>query len=108
MISFIDKFSVIYFWSFNLNNISIIFAQLLALLKLHRVEYHNHEVIGNNMEEKIFLNQNELASRWGMSPRTLENWRSTGKGPAYVKIGGQVRYKFEDIKKLEETSQVGE
>ena len=108
MISFIDKFYVIYFWSFNLNNISIIFAQLLALLKLHRVEYHNHEVIGNNMEEKIFLNQNELASRWGMSPRTLENWRSTGKGPAYVKIGGQVRYKFEDIKKLEETSQVGE
>ena len=108
MINFIDKFSVIYFWSFNLNNISIIFAQLLALLKLHRVEYHNHEVIGNNMEEKIFLNQNELASRWGMSPRTLENWRSTGKGPAYVKIGGQVRYKFEDIKKLEETSQVGE
>jgi len=60
------------------------------------------------MEEKIFLNQNELAERWGMSPRTLENWRSTGKGPAYVKIGGQVRYKFEDIKKLEETSQVGE
>ena len=60
------------------------------------------------MEEKIFLNQNELASRWGMSPRTLENWRSTGKGPAYVKIGGQVRYKFEDIKKLEEKSQVGE
>jgi len=60
------------------------------------------------MEEKIFLNQNELASRWGMSPRTLENWRSTGKGPAYVKIGGQVRYKFEEIIKLEETSQVGE
>ena len=60
------------------------------------------------MEEKIFLNQNELAERWGMSPRTLENWRSHGKGPSYVKLGGQVRYKFEEIKKLEELSQVGE
>jgi len=60
------------------------------------------------MEEKIFLNQNELASRWGMSPRTLENWRSTGKGPKYVKLGGQVRYKIAEIEKLEENSQVGE
>lgn len=60
------------------------------------------------MEEKIFLNQNELASRWGMSPRTLENWRSTGKGPKYVKLGGQVRYKIAEIVKLEENSQVGE
>jgi len=60
------------------------------------------------MEEKIFLNQNELASRWGMSPRTLEGWRAHGKGPSYVKLGGQVRYKLEEIKKLEETSQVGE
>ena len=24
------------------------------------------------MEEKIFYNQEELAERWGMSPRTLE------------------------------------
>lgn len=60
------------------------------------------------MEEKILLNQNELASRWGMSPRTLENWRSTGKGPKYIKLGGQVRYKIAEIEKLEENSQVGE
>lgn len=59
------------------------------------------------MEEKIFLNQNELASRWGMSPRTLENWRSSGKGPAYVKLGGQVRYRITDIQKLEE-EKIGE
>ena len=36
-----------------------------------------------------------------MSPRTLENWRSLGKGPNYVKLGGQIRYKIEEIKKLE-------
>lgn len=29
----------------------------------------------------------ELAAMLGMSPRTLANWRSIGKGPPYVKIG---------------------
>ena len=29
----------------------------------------------------------ELAVMLGMSVRTLANWRSTGKGPPYVKIG---------------------
>lgn len=42
-----------------------------------------------------------------MSPRTLENWRSSGKGPAYVKLGGQVRYRITDIQKLEE-EKIGE
>ena len=31
------------------------------------------------MENKIFYNQEELAERWGMSPRTLENWRAKGE-----------------------------
>ena len=26
------------------------------------------------------------------SPRTLERWRSTGNGPAYVKVGRRVAY----------------
>ncbi|MCH4858786.1 helix-turn-helix transcriptional regulator [Bifidobacterium pseudocatenulatum] len=29
----------------------------------------------------------ELAAMLGMSVRTLANWRSTGKGPPYLKIG---------------------
>ena len=60
------------------------------------------------MENKIFYNQEELAERWGMSPRTLENWRAKGEGPTYIKIGGQVRYKYESIKKYEESQQEGE
>ena len=27
------------------------------------------------------------------SPRTLERWRSTGEGPAYVKVGRRVAYR---------------
>lgn len=33
------------------------------------------------------LNQIELADRWNISERTLERWRWTGEGPAYLKIG---------------------
>jgi predicted site-specific integrase-resolvase len=44
-----------------------------------------------------FLNQSRLASRWHLSPRTLERWRWKGEGPAYLKLGGRVVYRIEDI-----------
>ncbi len=47
------------------------------------------------------LNQTELAARWKVSPRTLERWRWTGEGPAYIKIGGRVVYRLEDIEAYE-------
>lgn len=36
----------------------------------------------------------ELLSAWGLdvSTRSLQEWRSTGRGPAYLKIGNQIRY----------------
>jgi hypothetical protein len=43
------------------------------------------------------LSQTELARRWQMSPRSLEKWRTLGIGPAYLKIGGAVRYRTEDV-----------
>ena len=47
------------------------------------------------------LNQIELSRRWGFSPRTLEGWRWFGKGPAFIKAGGKVRYRLEDIEAFE-------
>lgn len=44
-----------------------------------------------------FLNQSRLASRWQISPRTLERWRWKGEGPSFVKIGGRVVYRIEDV-----------
>jgi hypothetical protein len=43
------------------------------------------------------LTQAELADRWRISPRSLEKWRTLGLGPAYIKIGGRVRYLLEDV-----------
>jgi predicted site-specific integrase-resolvase len=47
------------------------------------------------------LNQSELADRWGISHRTLERWRWIGEGPPYLKIGGRVAYRIEDIERYE-------
>ncbi|MBO6773880.1 helix-turn-helix domain-containing protein [Thalassospira sp.] len=47
------------------------------------------------------LNQIELADRWNISHRTLERWRWTGEGPAFLKIGGRVVYRLEDVEAFE-------
>lgn len=47
------------------------------------------------------LHQVDLARRWKLSPRTLERWRWTGEGPLFVKLGGRVVYRLEDIEAFE-------
>lgn len=47
------------------------------------------------------LRQEQLAERWHMSPRTLEQWRWLGKGPRFLKIGARVLYREEDVEAWE-------
>lgn len=47
------------------------------------------------------LNQVQLARRWSLSPRTLERWRWRDQGPAYLKVGGRVVYRLEDVETFE-------
>ena len=47
------------------------------------------------------LNQIDLSRRWSLSPRTLERWRWLREGPEYMKIGGRVLYRLEDIEAYE-------
>jgi hypothetical protein len=35
----------------------------------------------------------------GLKVKTLANWRSEGRGPPWVKIGGRVRYPFDGLQK---------
>ncbi len=51
------------------------------------------------------LNQNQLADRWQISPRTLEQWRWLGKGPCFLKVGARVLYRASDVE-LYEASQI--
>jgi hypothetical protein len=47
------------------------------------------------------LNQIDLSRRWSISPRTLERWRWLEAGPQYLKIGGRVVYRLEDVESFE-------
>jgi hypothetical protein len=47
------------------------------------------------------LRQIDLARRWHLSPRRLERWRWTGEGPRYIKLGGRVVYRLDDIERYE-------
>ena len=47
------------------------------------------------------FNQVELSRRWRLSPRTLERWRFQGTGPRYLKVGGRVVYRLEDVEAYE-------
>jgi hypothetical protein len=44
----------------------------------------------------------ELAERWRISPRTLEQFRWKGVGPKFLKInGGRITYRLADIEAYE-------
>ncbi len=47
------------------------------------------------------ISQNELAKRWQISEATLERWRSQRKGPQFLRLGGQVRYRLADVEAYE-------
>jgi hypothetical protein len=45
--------------------------------------------------------QEDLARRWGISPRTLERWRLQRVGPPYLKLRGRILYRMEDVQEFE-------
>lgn len=51
--------------------------------------------------EKVAYNETELAKRWGISPKTLQRWRSEGRGPRYLKLSKRVVYPVDEIEACE-------
>lgn len=49
------------------------------------------------MRPMHYLPTPEAAQYLGLSPRTLEKYRTSGVGPAYRKLGGAVRYTLADL-----------
>lgn len=60
-----------------------------------------HEPAPPASKPQSHLTQLELARRWNKSVGTLERFRSEGIGPRFLKIGGTVRYRLEDIEAYE-------
>ncbi|MGA3891436.1 helix-turn-helix transcriptional regulator [Ralstonia nicotianae] len=47
------------------------------------------------------LTQRDLALRWGKAEATIARYRSDGVGPRFLKIGGAVLYRQEDVERFE-------
>jgi len=47
------------------------------------------------------LTENQLAERWNISVKTLQDWRRKGTGIKYLKLGKAVRYPVEIVEKYE-------
>lgn len=54
-----------------------------------------------NSDADVFLDENQLGTRWGVTPRMLQQARWKGAGCIYVKIGRMVRYRLSDVKAYE-------
>jgi len=44
------------------------------------------------------------AEWWGKSVRTVQRWRATGYGPAYLRLGGSVIYRMCDVLAFEDAA----
>jgi predicted DNA-binding transcriptional regulator AlpA len=55
--------------------------------------------------EKI-LNEKEVALATRLALPTLRNWRSLGRGPAYLKLGKAIRYRESDVQAYVEKSRI--
>lgn len=49
--------------------------------------------------ENRLLTPKDLEREYGISTKTLANWRSQGKGPAYFKLGNFIRYRGGEVEK---------
>ncbi|WP_436055809.1 helix-turn-helix transcriptional regulator [Pseudarthrobacter oxydans] len=47
--------------------------------------------------ESDLLTPEDLGNSWQLSPGTLANWRTHKKGPAFVRVGGVVRYRRDAV-----------
>ena len=48
-------------------------------------------------DDALVVGEARAAELLGVSPRTLQKWRVTGEGPAFIKLGKRVGYTRADL-----------
>ena len=64
------------------------------------------EILEKNFDISNTIEVDELAERWGVSKKTIDNRRYRGQGPSYFKIGGKIKYDLDDVKRMENDSHI--
>ena len=54
-----------------------------------------------SIKDPDLLTEQMLADRWHCSASRLQRWRAANTGPTYLKIGGKVLYRQEDVRAYE-------
>ncbi len=50
------------------------------------------------MSPNVYFDEEEVSRRYHIARRTLQRWRTTGEGPAFVRFGARrVKYREADI-----------
>jgi glycine/D-amino acid oxidase-like deaminating enzyme len=47
--------------------------------------------------QKMMINEVVRAERWNLSPKTLQRWRSEGRGPRFMKMSRRVVYPMDEV-----------
>lgn len=56
---------------------------------------------------KPLITTSELATRWNVNVKTLEQWRAKKKGPPCVRIGNKkILYRFKDVLEYEKLNEI--
>jgi hypothetical protein len=50
---------------------------------------------------RLALDETELATRWGLSVKTLRRWRQEQLGPVFCKLGARVTYLISEVEAFE-------
>lgn len=58
------------------------------------------------METQTILSEDEAAQKCVVQKQTMRSWRSRGRGPAYLKLAGRIRYRLADIEAFIESCRV--
>lgn len=56
---------------------------------------------GGPARERLALDETELATRWGLSVKTLRRWRQEQLGPVFCKLGARVTYLISEVEAFE-------
>ena len=71
------------------------FQPVRNVIRQQRLSY------GSSTAQRIALDENELAIRWGLSVKTLRRWRQEQLGPVFCKLGARVTYLISEVEAFE-------
>jgi hypothetical protein len=60
-----------------------------------------HSAIADDPQFGRLISEAELATRYGRSVRTLQRWRRAHTSPAWMRIGGRIFYRLDDVSAFE-------